>query len=58
MNNKGQMSAWGLIYGVVCLIISIVIVKAMHPGIFWGAITIVVVTAGGFFFGGKAAGDW
>ena len=57
MNNKGQASAWGVIYAVACLVLSIIIVKAMHPGIFWGAVTIAVTTGGGYFFGAKAAGD-
>ena len=57
MNNKGQVSAWGVIYGIACLMISIVIVKAMHPGLFWGAVTVVVTTIAGFYFGAKAGGD-
>ena len=57
MNNKGQVSAWGLIYGIVCLVIAIIITKAMHPGWFWSAVTIVVTTGGGYFFGMKASGE-
>lgn len=57
MNNKAQVSPFGLIYAVICLIIAIVIVKAMSPGWFWGLVTIVVTTCGGYFFGMKASGE-
>lgn len=58
MNKKGQASAWGLIYGIICLIIAIIITKAMHPGWFWSLVTIIVTTGAGYYFGGKAGGDW
>jgi len=57
MNNKGQISAWGFIYAIICLVIAIVITKAMSPGMFWSAVTIVVTTIGGYYFGAKAGGD-
>jgi len=57
MNKKAQVSMWGTVYAVVCLVIAIIITKAMHPGMFWSAVTIVVTTLGGYFFGMKAGGD-
>jgi len=57
MNKKGQLSVWGIIYGVVCLILSIVIVRLMNPGWFWGIVTIAVTTIGGYIVGLKASGD-
>lgn len=58
MNKTGQASSWGVIYAVICFIISIVITKLMHPGFFWKVITIVVVTIVGYVVGAKASGDW
>lgn len=57
MNKKGQVSVWGTIYAAICLVIAVIITKAMTPGLFWGAVTIVVTTLGGYFFGAKAGGD-
>ena len=33
-NNKGQVSVWGTLYAIICLVIAIIITKAMHPGVF------------------------
>jgi len=58
MNKKAQVSVWGLMYAILCVVIGIVFVRLMNPGWFWGLLTIVVLAAGGYFFGGKASGEW
>ena len=58
MNKKGQVSPWGLMYAIFCLVIGVVFVKLMSPSWFWGLLTIVVLTIAGYFFGGKASGEW
>ncbi len=58
MNNKAQVSIWGVLYAVLCAVIGIVFVNLMNPGWFWGIATVLVLTAGGYFFGGRASGEW
>ena len=57
MNKKGQVSAWGFIYAIVCLIVALIITKGMNPGWFWSLVTIVITTAAGYIVGAKASGD-
>lgn len=57
MNKKAQteFSAWGMIYAIVGLVISVVITKLMNASWFWKIVTIVVVTGVCYAVGWKAS---
>jgi len=58
-NRKAQfdfeLSSWGFIYGIFGLGISIFMVKQMHPGIFWGFMTVAATTIVAYIWGMKAS---